>query len=241
MKISVLTPSVRPELLAIVEKCLSRQTFPQEEYEWLVCSPRNYRFGDYIKEPLKRKGDYYSLNKAMNALYKASKGELLIEITDGIWFEPDTLEKLWNHYLANPRACIGGVGNQFDEVINGKPEHLVWRDPRIRTDYGSFWEINPNDLELCIGSIPREAIFAVGGLDEMYDTGAALSEKELALRLDKAGYKFFLDSSIEYRAVKHGRLNGEWDNKYKIACELFAKHVHDIIHGDRQKIDNEGF
>ena len=236
MRITVATPSVRPELLAIVEKCLSRQTFPQEDYEWLVCSPRNYRFGDWVHEPPKREGDYYSLNKAMNAMYKVAKGELIVEITDGIWFEPDTLEKLWTHYEVNPKACIGAVGNQYDEVINGKPEHLVWTDPRIRTDYGSFWEINPNDLELCIGSIPRKGIREVGGLDEKYDRGAALSEKEMALRLDKAGYKFFLDSSIEYRAIKHSRLNSEWDNKYKVACEMFAQDVHDILHGFRLNV-----
>ena len=236
MNISVVTPSVRPELLAIVEKCLSRQT--TQEYEWLVCSPRNYKFGEWIEEPPKREGDYYSLNKAMNALYKKSRGELIVEITDGIWFEPDTLEKLWNHYEANPKACIGAVGNQYDEVVNGKPEHLVWRDPRMRTDQGSFYQINPNDLELCIGSIPKRAILDVGGLDEKWDRFAALSEKEMALRIDKAGYEFYLDQSIEYRAIKHPRLNAEWEKHYQEGVTYFQECVHNIIHGDRLKVDN---
>lgn len=235
MKISVVTPTVRPELLAIVEKCLSRQTI--QDYEWLVGSPRNYKFGDWIPEPPMREGDYYGLNKTMNALYKASKGELVVEITDGIWFEPDTLEKLWNHYEANPKACIGAVGNQYDDIVNGKPEHLVWRDPRMRIDQGSFYEINPNDLELCIGSIPRKAIIDVGGVDEEFDKYAALSEKEMALRMDKLGYKFFLDQSIEYRAIKHPRLNAEWDSHYQEGVKYFQQCVHDIIHGERARLD----
>lgn len=235
MKISVLTPSVRPELLAIVEKCLARQTM--QEYEWLVGSPKNYKYGDFIQEPPKREEDYYNLNKCMNSLYKAAKGELTVEITDGIWFEPDTLEKLWNHYEANPKACIGAVGNQYDEIKNGKPEHLVWRDPRMRSDQGSFYEINPNDLELCIGSIPKQAIIDVGGLDEEFDKYAALSEKEMALRMDKAGYKFFLDQSIEYRAIKHPRLNSEWEAHYQEGVKYFQKCVHDILNGDRMRVD----
>lgn len=234
MKISVVTPSVRPELLAIVEKCLARQTM--QEYEWLVCSPRNYKFGDWIPEPPKREGDYYSLNKAMNALYKASRGELIVEITDGIWFEPDTLEKLWFHFEQQPKVCVGAVGNQYDEIINGKPEHLVWQDPRIRKDQGSYYEINPNDLELCIGSIPKRGIFQVGGLDERWDKYAALSEKEMALRLDKAGYKFFLDQTIEYRAIKHPRLNSEWDKHYREGVDFFQQCVHDILHGHRLNV-----
>lgn len=236
MKISVVTPSVRPELLAIVEKCLARQT--TQDYEWLVCSPRNYKFGEWIKEPPKKPGDYYSLNKAMNALFKAVKGQLVVQITDGIWFEPDTLEKLWTHYETNPKACIGAVGHQYDDIANGKPEHLVWSDPRVRTDQGSFWEINPQDFEMCIASIPRQGIIDVGGVDEIYDTGAALGEKEMSLRLDRAGYRFFIDSTIEYRAIKHGRLNGEWDSKYKVACDIFANHVHEILQGSRVRVDN---
>ncbi len=235
MKISVITPSVRPELLKIVEKCLSRQTI--QDYEWLVGSPRNYRFGDWIKEPPKRKGDYYNLNKALNALYLASTGDLVVEITDGIWFPPDTLEKLWDHYKANPKACITTIGHQYDEIVNGKPEHLVWTDPRARKDQGSFYEINPNDLELCLGSIPRSAIFWVGGLDENFDKYAALSEKEMALRMDKAGYKFYIDQSIEYRAIKHGRLNGDWDQKYHEGVKYFQKCVHEIVNGDRMRVD----
>ena len=236
MKISVLTPSVRKELLPIVEKCLSRQTFSAESYEWLVCSPKDYGFGEWVPEPPKRDGDYYSLNKAMNALYRASTGELTIEITDGIWFEPDILEKLWNHYEANPKACIGAVGNQYDEIIQGKPEHLVWRDPRMRMDQGSFYEINPNDLELCIGSIPKQAILDVGSVDEEFDKVAALSEKEMALRMDKAGYKFYLDQSIEYRAIKHPRLNEQWDEKYQEGVKYFQKCVHEIVQRDRMKL-----
>lgn len=229
--ISIITPSVRPELLGIVKMCLSRQT--HKDFEWLVVSPKDYGFGKWIKEPPKREGDYYNLNKAWNEAFKHSKGELIVEITDGIWFVPDTLERLWAHYQANPKACITTIGHQYEEIVNGKPEKLVWTDPRARTDQGFFYEINPNDLELCLGSIPRQAVIDVGGVDEEFDKVAALSEKEMALRMDKAGYKFFIDQDLSYRAVKHPRLNDEWEEHYQKGIEYFKKCVHEIIHGDR--------
>lgn len=232
--ISVITPSVREEGLEMVRKCLKRQT--HQDFEWLVCSPFEYKEAKWVPEPTKRDGDYYNLCKAMNALYKASKGELIVQITDWIWFTPDTLERLWHHYLDNPKALVSAVGDQYTSVENGKPEGLVWVDPRKRTDFGSYYEVNPIDMEFCLGSLPREAVEAVGGVDEDYDLGAAVGEKEMCLRMDKAGFKFFIDQSIEYRALKHPRLSAEWDEKYKIASRLFTQHVGEIKAGIRLKI-----
>ena len=216
--ITVVTPSVRPDMLKIVGKCLTRQTF--QDYEWLVGSPEDYRFGEWVKDPPKKEGDYYCLNKAWNAMFEKAKGELIVSIVDGLWFPPDTLEKLWIHYQFNPMACIGGVGGQYDRVENGKPEHMVWKDPRI-TGKG-FYEISPMDMEWCIASIPTKAIELIGGMDENFDKYAALSEKEANMRMSKKGYHFFLDESMEYRAIKHDRISLEWDEKYKEGCKYFS-------------------
>lgn len=251
-RISCITPSIRPEMLEMVGKCLEKQTFSKSNFEWIIVVPNKnigYRTeelidfeqinGHWLVEPVKREGDFYNLNKAWNTAFKKVKGELVISIVDGLWFPKDTLQRFWEHYENNPRACISGVGHQYQEVSNGKPEVLVWRDPRFRMDYGSFWEINPIDCELCCTSIPKQAILDVGGVDEEYDRGAACSEKEMCLRMDKAGYRFFIDSSIEYRAIYHPRIGGkeEWDKHYDIACDLLAKHIHEINNGTRLKLD----
>lgn len=230
--ISVITPSVRPELLPIVARCLNRQT--NIEYEWLVCSPKNYNFGVYVPEPPKRDGDYYSLNKAWNALFRQAKGELVVNIVDGLWFEPTLLRRLWDHYQSNPLSCVGAVGDQYDKVVNNKPEHRVWTDPR-KTGR-NFYEIPPRDFEMCIASVPLKAIKDVGGIDEEYDRYAALAEKEMCRRIASLGYKFYLDETLEYRAIKHPRLNKEWDAHFDAGCELYFKHLGEIERGTRCRI-----
>lgn len=232
MKISVVTPSIREELLPIVEKCLKRQTL--KDFEWLVVGPVAKA---NVSEPTKRKGDYYNLNKAWNAAFRQAKGDLIVSIVDGLWFPPDTLERLWNHYETNPKACISCVGHQYDQMINGKPEHMVWREPRVRLDQGSFYEVGELEMELCVASFPRQAVLDVGGVEEEYDKGAAVSEKEMMLRMYVSGYKLYIDQTIEYRAIQHDRISKEWDARYAVACDMFYRHKQDIQAGLRLKLD----
>lgn len=231
MKVTIVTPSIRKDFLSIVDRCLKRQTL--KDYEWLVGSPEDYGFGTFVKEPPKRESDFYSLNKCWNNLFRQSKGELLVSIVDGLWFEPDLLEKLWAHYEANPKACISGVGNQYDQIINNKPEHLVWSDPRMRTDQTSFYQVSEREMELCVASIPRKAIYDVGGVKEKWDLYAALSEKEMCARIYKAGYTLWLDQNVVYRAISHPRIGGneEWDKHYFEGCKYNEECMRDIANG----------
>lgn len=254
-KISIVTPTVRNDQVEIVKKCLLRQTF--KAWEWIIVAPHSigvllhpslrnheiYRMLSHdppimlVNEPEKKDGEYYKLNSAWNTSFRLSEGEIIVSIVDGLWFPPDTLEKLWIHYQSNNKLCVGGIGHQYDRIENGKPEHMVWRDPRARTDYGSFWEIKPIDFELCLASIPKQAIYDVGGVDENFDRYAALSEKEMCIRIDQLGYKFYLDSSIEYRAIKHDRINSEWDKKYQEGWGYFDKCLKEIKEGKRLKLN----
>lgn len=233
--ITIVTPSVRKENLEIIEKCLRRQTY--KDFEWLVCSPEDLGYGKYIKEPPKNEGDYYGLNKAYNQGFKKARGELIISLQDGIWFSPDMLERFWNHYLADPKACVGAIGHQYADVVNGKPEGIVWQDPRARIDLGTFYEIMPNDLEFTVCSFPKQAVMDAGGIDEEYDKYAAISEKELAVRMNGLGYKQYLDQSIEYRAIKHPRLNDQWEERYQEGCKVYQKHLREIFDGKRLKLN----
>lgn len=237
MKISVVTVSVRPEMLDVVKKCLARQTL--DSFEWIVGSPFDYKDAIWVADPPMREGDYYRLNGAWNACIRKAKGQLFVSIVDGLWFPPDTLERLWDDYQKNKESCVTCIGHQYDQLINGKPEHLVWRDPRARLDQGSYYEVGPREMELCIASIPTKGLYEVGGFDEEYDRGCAVSEKELCYRLDKLGYKFYIDQNIEYRAIQHPRIGGheKWDAGYERACVLLDQHLPAIADGSRLKLN----
>ena len=239
MKISVISPTVRPELLAIVEKSLKRQTF--QDYEWIVVAPLSFHKAikkviepdQLLEEPPKRVGDYYGLNKAWNTAFRAVNGKLIVNIVDGLELQVNTLEKLWRHYESNPKACISCIGHQYTDL--DKPP--VWEDPRARTDLGSFYEVEHSEMEFCVASFPTQAVYDVGGIDESYDVGAALGEKEMMMRMYEAGYKLYICQDIEYKAIQHPRLTKDWDDKYQIAIKMFQKHTKEVREGKRLKLD----
>ena len=253
VKISVVTPSVRLEGLETVKQSLARQTF--REFEWIiVCPPQmaeqlnpshhshqKARMLDnktmVVIEPPKNPEDTYALNRAWNEGFRHASGELIVSFLDMTWAPPDALQNFWYHYQDNPKSLVGGVGHQYEKVQNGKPEVLIWKDPRMRTDYGSFYEINPIDLEFCLTSVPKKAIYDIGGWDEKWDKYAALSEKEACLRMDKLGYKFYLDQSIEYRALTHPRLTKNWEERYQAGCKYMDKCFREINAGTRLKLN----
>lgn len=238
VKISCVTPSVRPEMLEIVGKCLERQIF--KEWEWLIGAPEklfipidevlgnkyNYRF---IAEPDKNKGDFYCLNKCWNRLFKQAQGELIVSIVDGLWFPLDTLTNLWAHYEANPKACITTVGNQYDETLVA----ILWKDPRMRLDQGSFYQVDYPEMELCLASFPRQAVIDCKGIKSEFDKFCALSEKEMCARMEKLGYSLWIDQSIEYKAIYHDRIGGreEWDRHYFEGCKYMEYCMKQINQG----------
>lgn len=251
MKISVISPTIRPETLALTAQCLEKQIF--EDFEWLIVTPKDKLpfsslefipfkrsgFFKWIEEPKRREEDFYGLNKAWNAAFKKAEGELIVSIVDQTWFPPDTLQMFWDHYEANPKACITGIGHQYEDSGNNEPQVVVWKDPRDRSDQGSFYETFPTEMEFCVASLPKQALIDVGGIDEEFDKYAALSEKDLMARVEKAGYKLYIDNSIRYKAIKHDRIGGkeEWDKHYFAGCDYYEKCIKEIIAGTRKKLD----
>jgi hypothetical protein len=247
IKISVTTPTVRPEGVPILEKCLKRQTF--QSFEWIIGTPLKYldqiekNMGDLnvdillLEEKPKNEGDYYGLNKCFNQIWKEANGELIVNLVDWTWFPPDVLEKLWIHYQTDPKSCVSGIGHQYKDIVNGKPENRVWTDPRARLDQGSFYEVGPREMELCLASFPTKLVYDIGGIDEEFDKMAALSEKEMMARAERLGYTFWLDQDIEYRAFQHPRLTGEWDERYNKGCEYYAKCLQEIAEEKRLKLN----
>ena len=238
-KISIISPSTRPDFLPIIEKCLKRQDFDGET-EWIVTMPHKFikkmtvTPSLTLEDPPKRLGDVWSLCKGWNQAYARANGELIVNIQDGIYFEHDLLSRMWFHYQQNPRTLVGAIGHQYSGLDdNGKPIVEVWHDPRARTDI-SFQEVPPSEMEMTINSIPKQALIECGGIDEIYDTANGAQEKEMCWRLNKMNWDFFLDHTIEYRAIKHPRLFEGWDELYKnVTTPLFVKHMTELDNGTR--------
>ncbi len=223
VQISVIIPTIRDTTLN--EKCLANQTF--KDFEAIIQRPTR---------PLP-KGNFYQLNHDMNQAIKKSKGELIISYQDGISIRPDCLERFWEHYKDNPKIIIGAVGDQYSSM---EPPVKVWTDPRKKTEFGSFYECMPDDIEFTLCAIPRSALIEAGGLDaDVYDKYAAIAEKELCARIDKLGYKFYLDQSLEYMALAHPRIAGkeEWDKHYFAGWPIYQKHLEEIKNGTRLKLN----
>ena len=78
MKISVLTPSIRPDGLEVLQKSLERQTF--QNFEWLV----------EIGMP-KRGCD---LSASLNRMLRRAEGEIIVMVQDYIKIPNHSLEEI---------------------------------------------------------------------------------------------------------------------------------------------------
>lgn len=210
--ISVITPSVRPEGLKLVEKALKRQTF--KNYEWIVVSP----------EGKKPEGLYWTIYRDYNRALKQSKGELIVSWQDYTFSDATTLEKLWGHYLTEANALVTCVGDKYsDDTWTNK----TWLDPRQRNDYGRYYEVHPQDIEWNLNSCPREAIYKVGGFDEDLDRYSSLCGLDVATRIDLiGGYKFMIDQDIKTYSTEHGRLPN-WSENEPFANGVWQKKIQD--------------
>lgn len=196
-KISVITPTVRENGLALVEKALRRQTF--REFEHIVQGQE----GDMA-------GNVWTLNQDYNIALRKAQGDLIISWQDYTYAKPDTLARFWTHFEQEPKTLIGAVGNKYqdeDFIVE------IWRDPRMRDDQGSFYPCYFSDIEWNLASIPKQAIYDVGGFDEEMDRKYGMDGYSVNDRINLlGGYDFKLDQSIRSYSLEHGRLNGEaWD------------------------------
>ena len=243
-KITIISVTCRKGGLDILAKCLNQQTF--REFEHIIVTKsldvwsRNFKTTYpliIMWDPKKREGDNNNLHKGWNHAIKQAKGELIVSIVDLTWIPVNCLEKLWFAYQNDTKSCVTGIGHQYKEVINDKPEGLVWNDPRARLDQGTFYQVRPTEMELCVASFPKVGIYEVGGFDEIYDQGWALGEKETMYRMEKAGYKMFIDQTNEYRALYHDKLNLDHEQLYQKNSEIYLKHIQQIIDGERLRIN----
>lgn len=201
-KISILTPSVRPEGLPIVNTALRRQTF--RDFEWIIGSPFDPELGDKWSEDNHRDG-VWSLNRIYNSMIKQAKGDLIVSLQDFTFVDPDALERLWRHYLADSSTLVSGVGNKYDKVYPELGE-ILWEDPRKTSGLTTF-----NNIEFNFCSIPKKALYDIGGFDEEMDFKFfGMDGYNVGERLTDLNYKFFLDTSLKSYSLGHGRVDN-WE------------------------------
>jgi len=162
--ISVVTPSIRPEGLKIVQECLAQQSF--QDFEWLV--------------ELGIPGKGHDLNAAYNRLLRRAKGELIVSYQDYIQIDPEGLRRFWDAYVAAPKfytAPVGKVENWGDEA------KWDWRIyPEAHMDW-LRWEID-------WACAPLAALKEIGGFDEELDKFWSFDNVNVGLRASIAGYQF---------------------------------------------------
>lgn len=217
-KITVITPSIRPEALKVVSKCLRKQSF--KDFEWLVGSPFtvNDQLSTHILDNFE--GGFWTFNRACNEMIRQAEGELIVSWQDNIWGNSQVLEDFWSWYEKNPKVCVTGVGDQYQEVDKHlKPFIQVWGDPRKGSQdrFGSSYECYPSDWELNFCSAPRQAFLDVGGFDEALDySGFGMDNISLSERIDESGYQFWIDHTIECRGLYHKRDHENWDANHNM-------------------------
>lgn len=205
VKISVLTPSIRPQYLGITYECLKKQTF--KNFEWLV--------------DIDMPSDKFLLPKAMNRLLSRSKGEIIVMLQDCITVDENFLQHIVDTY--NGDFVTYPLGKKDGESVKWD-----WRKSSLRQqkDY-----IQPQEWEADLASAPKKAFFDIGGYDESFCDGWSWDNVEVAYRAERAGYKFRCDNQVSGVAIDHdkeiehpfrGKLrNNDWRaRETKILCDI---------------------
>ena len=175
-KISIITPTIRPEYLSLTYECLKKQTY--QNFKWLV-------------EP-DFPSDRFLLPKALNNAIGRAKGEIIVMLQDCIEIPDNFLEHIMNTY--NGDFVTYPVGKK-----NGKNVDWDWRKEESR-------EIQPQEWEADLAIAPRKSFFDIGGYDEAYCDGWSWENVEVAYRAEKAGYKFRCDNKVFGIAIDHDKI-----------------------------------
>lgn len=137
-KISILTPSIRPEMLEITKETLDAQTF--RDFEWII------ELGD------PKKG--FTLPADYNKMLRRAKGEIILSLQDCIRLEPNFLEELvkLKHDKAYtfPMIKDGSTGD-WRKHISGKISSHQWEIDLASAPMKMFQDVGGFDEAYCGG------------------------------------------------------------------------------------------
>lgn len=182
VKITCITPSIRPDGLKVVHDTLAKQTF--KDFEWL---PR-----------LSIAGPKSDLCYQMNQALKEAKGELIVFLQDYIDIGENGLLQMWLRYQEAPRTgWTAPVGKYTDE------------NDVVQWDWRPHWEAEKemefHRFEIDWACISRKAYEEVGGFDEDFDRGFGWENVEWAYRLHHKGWQFRCDPDNQAIAFDHDK------------------------------------
>lgn len=163
-RITVITPTIRPEGLKPNQESLERQTF--KDFEWLV----------EVGIP----GGGHDLNRAFNRMLKRAKGELIVIMEDWTKCLPTGLENFWNAYQEDNKTFFTAP---LGKTLDWKEIKWDWRAYKDAKMHWNTWEID-------WGAAPQDALFEIGGFDEELDMYWSSDNVNVGCRADLAGYKF---------------------------------------------------
>jgi len=204
VKISVVTPTIRPQGLEVLADCLKKQTF--KEFEWLV--------------EINVSGET-DFNNAMNKMIKRAQGSLIVSIQDYTRIPNDGLENMWKDYEDKPAFYTYPLSKQM-------------ADGSIKTDWRTHREekkCNFMEWEIDCGSAPKKWLINIGGFDEYLDEYWGFDNVNVGLRADKEGYPILLSHSTEALALDHDSFM-EHPFREKRNPEFHNKRLDDIRKGN---------
>lgn len=176
-KISVITPTIRPEGLSVVRNSLINQTL--KDFEWLVdinCTGK------------------HDLNASYNRLIKRAKGDIIVSLQDYIKIQPDALENILDLHKNNLNTFITyPVGKVKDWESEPKWD---WRIHKQAQMDWRMWEID-------FGSCQKDNLYTIGGFDEELDGHWSMDNVNVGLRAELAGFKFLHEPNIRGIAYDH--------------------------------------
>lgn len=174
MKISVLTPTIRPDGLAIMQESLKAQTL--KDFEWLV--------------DINTTGEH-DLNASFNRLIKRATGELLVFYEDWTKITPYGLERFWKAYQDNPNTLFTAPLGKVDDVRDlGEAPRWDWRARKQTEDQSDYTDCRWQTCELDWGAIPKDIMYAIGGFDEELDKWWSMDNVSVGKRAYLNGYQF---------------------------------------------------
>ncbi len=172
-KISVITPSIRPNGLKVVFDALQQQTF--KGFEWL---PR-------LSVPGKTSDLCYQMNKAV----EEAQGEIIVFLQDYISIGPEVLGEIYRLYKTTSDAFTFPMVKDWEE------------DWRCFREDGSV--VKPEEWEIDFGACLKKDIVKAGMFDEKYDDGFGWENVDLAYRMGKEGVVFRVKPTIRSYGQDH--------------------------------------
>lgn len=172
MKISVVTPTIRPEGLEVMKKCLEDQT--AQDFEWLV------------EVGLANRG--HDLNAAFNRMIKRAKGELIVFYEDYTKILQDGLERFWKAYQDNPNTLFTAPLGKVDAWSDSP--RWDWRAMKQNPEQGDYTDCRWQTCELDWGAIPKDILYKIGGFDEELDKYWSCDNVNVGKRAHLAGCQF---------------------------------------------------